>query len=143
MLCFCAAAFINPPYTYVLVPFVVLAVYQLAYFLYEHHSSHPLWQQYGQQVHQWLVSKQQQALLFNAQSEIMCGFSLIFGLLFPTRRLVLMFAVWHILTMRYWSTDAAIHHRRVRRACVCKQECTPASSSRCETLPKSCCITVQ
>jgi hypothetical protein len=105
---------INKPFTYLLVPYLVLAVYQLAFFISEHHSSHPLWQQHGEKAYQWLVQHKQQALLLNAQTEIMNGFTLLAMLILPGRRPLLMLMVWQVLRLRYWSVDAAIQHRQVR-----------------------------
>ncbi|WIA08223.1 hypothetical protein OEZ85_007671 [Tetradesmus obliquus] len=110
------AAVINRPFTYLLVPFLVLAVYQLAFFLSEHHSSHPLWQQHGAKAYQWLLQRKQQALQVTAQVEIMNGFTLLALLLTPGRQPVLMLMVWQVLRLRYWSVDAAIHHRQVWQA---------------------------
>lgn len=112
--CYFRAAVINRPFTYLLVPFLVLAVYQLAFFLSEHHSSHPLWQQHGAKAYQWLLQRKQQALQVTAQVEIMNGFTLLALLLTPGRQPVLMLMVWQVLRLRYWSVDAAIHHRQVR-----------------------------
>lgn len=107
------AAYVNPPVTALLVPYVVLAAYGLAYFLAQNHSSHPLWQKHGAAVYQKMVVQQQHALQINAQAEIMLGFQLLIGLLFPGRSPMLLMAVWHVLRLRYWSVDAAIHHHRV------------------------------
>jgi hypothetical protein len=98
------------------VPFLVLAVYQLAFFFSEHFPHHPLWQQHGAKAYQWLVQHKQQALLLNAQTEIMNGFTLLVTLVLPSRRPLLMLMVWQVLRLRYWSVDAAIHHRQVRRS---------------------------
>jgi hypothetical protein len=95
---------------------LVLAVYQLAFFFSEHFSNHPLWQQHGEKAYQWLVQHKQQALLLNAQTEIMNGFTLLVTLILPSRRPLLMLMVWQVLRLRYWSVDAAIHHRQVRHS---------------------------
>jgi hypothetical protein len=107
------AALVNAPFTYILVPFLVLAVYQLAFFFSENFSHHPLWQQHGGKAYTWLVQHKQQALLLIAQTEIMNGFTLLATLILPSRRPLLMLMVWQVLRLRYWSVDAAIHHRQV------------------------------
>ncbi|KAF6258106.1 hypothetical protein COO60DRAFT_1701483 [Scenedesmus sp. NREL 46B-D3] len=110
------AALVSAPHTYLLLPFLVLAVYQLAFFLSEHCSNRPLWQQHGEKAYQWLVQHKQQALLLNAQTEIMNGFTLLVSLILPSRRPLLMLMVWQVLRLRYWSVDAAIHHRQIWQA---------------------------
>eukprot|EP00878_Enallax_costatus_P034656 GHUV01038443.1.p1 GENE.GHUV01038443.1~~GHUV01038443.1.p1 ORF type:complete len:206 (+),score=41.21 GHUV01038443.1:184-801(+) len=112
------AAYVNPPVTLLLVPYIVLAAYGLADFVSQQYGSHPIWQRYGAPLHQKMLAYYQKALQFNAQSEIMLGFQLIVGLLFPGRAPLLLMAVWQVLRLRFWSVDAAVHHRMVsdRRA---------------------------
>eukprot|EP00878_Enallax_costatus_P015715 GHUV01016466.1.p1 GENE.GHUV01016466.1~~GHUV01016466.1.p1 ORF type:complete len:338 (+),score=109.49 GHUV01016466.1:456-1469(+) len=107
------AAYVNPPVTLLLVPYIVLAAYGLADFVSQQYGSHPIWQRYGAPLHQKMLAYYQKALQFNAQSEIMLGFQLIVGLLFPGRAPLLLMAVWQVLRLRFWSVDAAVHHRMV------------------------------
>lgn len=120
------AAYANPPVTILLVPYVILAAYGLAYFLSENYYSHPLWQKHGAQVYQKMLVQQQKALLINAQSEVMLGFQLIVGLLLPGRSPMLLMAVWQVLRLRYWSVDAAVHHRQVSKVKVFLHATAPA-----------------
>lgn len=109
-----AAAGNSKPVTAVLPPFLVLAAYQLAHFLASSFGSHPLWQRHGVHLYRQMQAKQQVALAFNAQSEIMLGFLLLLGLPFPGRAPMLAFMVAQFLRMRYWSSDGALYHRQVR-----------------------------
>lgn len=120
------AAYLNPPVTALLVPYVVLAAYGLADFVSQHCSSHPMWQKYGEPMHQKMLAYYQKALQFNAQSEVLLGFQLIVGLLFPGRAPMLLMAVWQVLRLRFWSVDAAVYHRRVSSTlafCHCWRIC--------------------
>lgn len=111
LLAFAAAG--NKPVTAVLPPFLVLSAYGLMQFLSQTCASHPLWQRHGVQLHRKMQAHQQAALQFNAQSEIMLGFVLAVGVLFPWRAPMFAFIVWQFLRMRFWSLDAAVYHRQV------------------------------
>jgi hypothetical protein len=113
ILAFAAAG--NKPTTALLPPFIVLAAYHLVHFLAETLPQHPLWQRHGQFIYRQMQAKQQAALAFNAQAEIGLGFMLLVGIIFPGRAPTFAFMVWHFLRMRYWSADAAVYHRQVRR----------------------------
>lgn len=103
----------NKPVMALLPPFVVLSAYSLAHFLSEAFANHPLWRQHGAPLYAKMRAKQQAALAFNAQSEIMLGFLLLVGLLLPGRAPMLCFLSWQFLRMRFWSLDAALYHRQV------------------------------
>ena len=111
LLAFAAAP--NRPVTALLPPFMVLAAYNLAAFLSEACAGQPLWQQHGAPLYRKMQAKQQQALAFVAQAEIMLGFTMLVGLLLPGRAPMFTFMTWQFLRMRYWSADAALYHRQV------------------------------
>lgn len=112
LLAFAAAGNSTKPITAVLPPFLVMAAYTLAHFLSNTVGSHPLWQRHGVHLYRQMQAKQQVALAFTAQSEIMLGFLLLLGLPFPSRAPVFAYMVANFLRMRYWSADGALYHRQ-------------------------------
>jgi hypothetical protein len=117
LLAFAAAGNSTKPITAVLPPFLVMAAYTLAHFLSSTVGTHPLWQWHGVHLYRQMQAKQQVALAFTAQSEIMLGFLLLLGLPFPSRAPVFAYMVANFLRMRYWSADGALYHRQVRLMC--------------------------
>lgn len=95
-----AAAASSPPFTGLLVPYVLLSAYGLAFFLSEHHSAHPalarLWAQHGAPAYARMLANQQRVLFFIAQSEIVNAFLAIVMLLFPNRSLMLTMVMWQV-----------------------------------------------
>lgn len=103
----------QPPAAMLVVPLLVLAVYYVATLSGVMFGGAPWWRKWGRPYHQWLASHQQKALLINAYAEVGLGFLLLVQLLTPARAMLLTFAYWNMLKMRYWSADAAQYHRAV------------------------------
>lgn len=141
LLAFAAAG--NKPVTAVLPPFVVLSAYHLAHYIAESRvqwgwPSPALWARYGEPVYLKMQANKQAALQFNAQSEIMLGFLLVVGILFPWRAPMLAFLVWQFLRMRFWSPDAAVYHRQVSLAWHSSRSCSQSPALLLALMSSSC-----
>mmetsp|Transcript_244 Transcript_244/g.763 ORF Transcript_244/g.763 Transcript_244/m.763 type:complete len:334 (-) Transcript_244:128-1129(-) len=114
-LCYALLFTTGSPVFGVLPPLVILAVYHIFAYATVNFGSNPLWQRYGVRGYQWLQEKQQQALLFNAVSEVSLGFLTLLGLLSPARSFVKVYFVWTILKLRYRAADSSFYHEQLWR----------------------------
>lgn len=101
------------PVVGVLVPMACLATYNASAYANQRFGAHPLWQRYGVRAHRWLADRQQQALMFNAVSEISLGFLTMVALLSPGRSFSQLYVTWSVLRQRYRCPDASWYHRTV------------------------------
>jgi len=83
----------NPPVTVLLLPYVVLAAYGVSAYCAAHFATHPLWQQKGARVHDYLIANRVKALSLNAQFEVSLGFNMLVLLFTQNRNFILTFFV--------------------------------------------------
>mmetsp|Transcript_5504 Transcript_5504/g.12192 ORF Transcript_5504/g.12192 Transcript_5504/m.12192 type:complete len:345 (+) Transcript_5504:99-1133(+) len=103
------------PVTLAVVPPVVVALYRAFSEASKRYSSHSLWVKYGAQAHQWLLTRQRQALVTSAYTEVATGAMLIIQLFSPARNFLLAFFYWNMLKMRYQAPEPSPYHREVWR----------------------------
>lgn len=101
------------PIILIMFPIVTLSVYHIFAYLSKNFGRTSLWLKYGAGANEWLATRQQPVLLYNAAAEIGGGFLVIASLLAPPRSFILVFIYFQFLRMRFWSPDASTYHRMV------------------------------
>ncbi|KAF5835016.1 hypothetical protein DUNSADRAFT_8019 [Dunaliella salina] len=103
----------HAPMTLVLAPLTISAAYGVAEYLGTHYKQNRLWQKYGQPAATAMQRRSAQAELASASSEVLVGVFLVMNLFSVRRNILLTFAFWNLLKMRYHASEARFYHKQV------------------------------
>uniref|UniRef100_A0A7S3QWN4 Uncharacterized protein n=1 Tax=Dunaliella tertiolecta TaxID=3047 RepID=A0A7S3QWN4_DUNTE len=103
----------HTPMTLVLAPLTISAAYGVVEYLGTYYKQNRLWQKYGQPAAAAMQRRSTQAEMASASSEVLVGAFLVMNLFSARRNILLTFAFWNLLKMRYHASEARNYHRQV------------------------------